>query len=355
MARSKSGGTRSYIRGKIGADVYCVGKDGKGSRQQVVRSLAEQVANPQTNPQMVQRMLMNSVAQLTHALKPIIDHSYAGIPAGQPSISHFRSLALDAYKADSVKAEPEFGYVAWKEKMYPNAYVKISSGKVRRKYAIDVIGKSKYTQFYNCGGFQAAIDNGEGEGQYSSQGGEMTYREIAEQLFDGDLKGVITYVALLQPKEGVAASPTMAYVRLTTNEHIYEDISAYMQDGWTEAQGLVVESNFVVQTLCATGRYAAANAGLVQIGLYRDPQGRAIDDNYYVVAEGVITAKHNGKGGWDYTESYLELSSRDDLSTEYGQFAIDDRSEYGIHPHTESEALATYPLGAARFLNGGDI
>lgn len=46
MAKSKSGGTRSYIRGKIGADVYSVGKDGKGKRQQVVRSLAEQVANP---------------------------------------------------------------------------------------------------------------------------------------------------------------------------------------------------------------------------------------------------------------------------------------------------------------------
>lgn len=355
MARSKSGGTRSYIRGKIGADVYCVGKDGKGSRQQVVRSLAEQVANPQTNPQMVQRMLMNSVAQLTHALKPIIDHSFAGIPAGQPSISHFRSLALDAYKADSVKAEPEFGYVAWKEKLNPNAYVKISSGKVRRKYAIDVIGASKYTQFYHCGGFQAAIANGQGEGQYSGQGGDMTYKQIAEQLFDGDLQGVITYVALLQPKEGVAASPMMAFIRITTNEHINEEISAYLEDDWTEAQGLVVESNCNTEVTCATGRYAAANAGLVQVGLKKDPQGRNIDDYYDLVAEGVITAKHNGKGGWDYTESYLELSSRDDLSTTYGQFEYDDRSSYGIHPHTESEALATYPLGAARFLNGGDI
>lgn len=355
MARSKSGGTRSYIRGKIGADVYCVGKDGKGSRQQVVRSLAEQVANPQTNPQMVQRMLMNSVAQLTHALKPIIDHSYAGIPAGQPSISHFRSLALDAFKEDSVKAEPLFGYVAWKEKMYPNARVKISSGKVRRKYDIDVVGKSKYTLAYNRGGFQAAIANGQGEGQYSGQGGDMTYREIAEQLFDGDLNGVITYVALLQPKEGVAASPMMAFIRLTTNEHIYEDISAYRQDQWTEAQGLVVESNCVTEMVCATGVYASAHAGNVLVNLDKDPQGRNINDYYDLVAEGVITAKHNGKGGWDYTESYLELSSRNNTSSTDGQFDYDDRSSYGIHPHTESEALATYPLGAARFLNGGDI
>lgn len=355
MARSKSGGTRSYIRGKIGADVYCVGKDGKGSRQQVVRSLAEQVANPQTNPQMVQRMLMNSVAQLTHALKPIIDHSYAGIPAGQPSISHFRSLALDAYKADSVKASPEFGYVAWKEKMFPNAYVKISSGKVRRKYDIDVVGKCRYSAAFGYGGLCAAIANGQGEGQHSGQGSDMTYQEIAQQLFDGDLNGVITYVALLQPKSGVAASPMMAFIRLTTNEHIYEDISAYAEDDWKEAQGLVIDSNCTTEVNVATGRYSEANAGLVTIQLKKDSQGRNISENYNVVAEGVITAKHNGKGGWDYTESYLELSSLDDCSTEYGHFADTDRKTYGIYPHTESEALATYPLGAARFLNGGDI
>ena len=42
MAKSKNGGTRSFIRGRIGSDVYSVGKVGKGARQPVVRSLAEQ-------------------------------------------------------------------------------------------------------------------------------------------------------------------------------------------------------------------------------------------------------------------------------------------------------------------------
>lgn len=355
MARSKSGGTRSYIRGKIGADVYCVGKDGKGSRQQVVRSLAEQVANPQTSPQMVQRMLMSCVAQLTRGLKPIIDHSFAGIPAGQPSISHFRSLALDAYKEDSVKAEPLFGYVGWKEKMFPNALVQISSGKVRRKYDIAVAGKSRYTETYNCGGFVAAIANGAGEGAQSTQGGHMTYQEIALQLFDGDLKGTITYVALLQPKANVAASPFVAIMRLMTNDNIYQDIDAWNEDNWTEAQGLTIDCNCKCSVNVVTGKYSNANGGVCIFCLSKDPQGRFISDTYDIVTEGVITAKHNGKGGWDYTESYLEEYSLDQSEASYGHFVYAPDASYGIHPHTLSVALATYPLGEARFLNGGDI
>ena len=30
MARSKSGGTRSFLRGRVGADVYSIGKDDNG-------------------------------------------------------------------------------------------------------------------------------------------------------------------------------------------------------------------------------------------------------------------------------------------------------------------------------------
>ena len=98
MAKSKSGGTRSYIRGRVGADVYSIGKDAKGSKQQVVRSLAESVANPQTQAQMVQRMLMTTASEACKVLKPIIDHSFDGVPAGQPSISKFMEVNLPILK-----------------------------------------------------------------------------------------------------------------------------------------------------------------------------------------------------------------------------------------------------------------
>lgn len=108
MAKSKSGGTRSYIRGRVGADVYSIGKDAQGKKQQVVRSLAESVANPQTQSQMRGRMIMSTVMQAVAALKPIIDHSFDNVTGRQPNISEFISLNYAKVKAD-VLAHPSSG------------------------------------------------------------------------------------------------------------------------------------------------------------------------------------------------------------------------------------------------------
>lgn len=119
MAKSKTGGSRAYIRGRIGSDVYSVGKNGKGQRQQVVRSLAEQVSNPRTQEQMKGRMIMSTVMQAVSALQPIIDHSFDGLPIGQPSISEFIRRNYALVKAD-VAANPAssnaFGLVKYQEK-----------------------------------------------------------------------------------------------------------------------------------------------------------------------------------------------------------------------------------------------
>lgn len=108
MGKSKSGGTRSYIRGRVGADVYSVGRDAKGKKQQVVRSLAETVSNPQTQSQMRGRMIMSTVMQAVSALKPIIDHSFDNVTGRQPNISEFIARNYDLIKAD-VAAHPASG------------------------------------------------------------------------------------------------------------------------------------------------------------------------------------------------------------------------------------------------------
>lgn len=119
MAKSKSGGTRSYIRGRVGADVYSIGKDAQGKKQQVVRSLAESVANPQTQSQMRGRMIMSTVMQAVASLKPIIDHSFDNVTGRQPNISEFIARNYALVKAD-VLAHPSsanaFGLNKYQEK-----------------------------------------------------------------------------------------------------------------------------------------------------------------------------------------------------------------------------------------------
>lgn len=119
MATSKTGGSRAYLRGRVGSDVYSIGKDAKGKKQQVVRSLAESVKNPQTQAQMFGRMIMSTVMQAVSAMRPIIDHSFDNVPAGQPNVSEFikRNYALISADAKTNEsANNTFGLNKYQEK-----------------------------------------------------------------------------------------------------------------------------------------------------------------------------------------------------------------------------------------------
>ena len=119
MAKSKVGGSRAYITGRIGSDVYSLGKDGKGKRQQVVRSLAVEVANPRSQAQMFNRMIMSTVMQAVSSTAKIIDHAFDGLPKGQPSISEFIRLNYNLVKADAVAhpaSDNTFGLNKYQEK-----------------------------------------------------------------------------------------------------------------------------------------------------------------------------------------------------------------------------------------------
>lgn len=132
MAKSKSGGSRSMLRGRLGSDVYSIGKDAAGKRQQVVRSLAEQVANPQTAAQMQGRAIMSTVMQAVSAMAGIVDHSFNGVAAGQPSISKFIKENYALIKADVVgnpSSNNLFGINKYQEKGVKMGAYLISDGK----------------------------------------------------------------------------------------------------------------------------------------------------------------------------------------------------------------------------------
>lgn len=110
MAKSKSGGTRTYIRGRVGSDVYSIGRDAKGKKQQVVRSLAESVSNPQTQAQMKGRMIMSTIAQVLAVLRPIVDHAFDNVSGARANLAEFTSQNYALIKAD-VAAHPATGNV----------------------------------------------------------------------------------------------------------------------------------------------------------------------------------------------------------------------------------------------------
>lgn len=119
------------LRGRVGSDVYSVGKDSQGKRQQVVRSLAEVVSNPQTQAQMKGRAIMSTVMQAVSALAQVIDHSFDNVAVGQPNVSEFIKRNYALIKAD-VDAHPAsdntFGIVKFGEKGAKQGQYVIAAG-----------------------------------------------------------------------------------------------------------------------------------------------------------------------------------------------------------------------------------
>lgn len=164
MAKSKNGGSRAYIRGRIGSDVYSVGKNGSGEKQQVVRSLAEQVANPRSESQMFGRMVMSTVMQAVSGLTPIIDHSFDGYPKGQPSISQFIKNNYANVKADAqahAASGNYFGLNKYQEKGPKDGKWLISDGNILLPSAVSesnqIITIELPANAVTVGGLKAAL------------------------------------------------------------------------------------------------------------------------------------------------------------------------------------------------------
>lgn len=86
---SKGNMLLGHARGKVGSLVFS-----RSNGQQIVRARAEVVKNPQTESQMIQRILLNTIAQAYSKMSAIVDHSFEGIPAGQKSMSYFMKKNL---------------------------------------------------------------------------------------------------------------------------------------------------------------------------------------------------------------------------------------------------------------------
>lgn len=286
MGKSKNGGTRSFLRGRVGSDVYSVGKDSKGQKQQVVRSLAESVANPQTSAQMRGRAIMSTVMQAVSALAQVIDHSFDNVAVGQPNVSEFIRRNYALVKAD-VAANPAsgnaFGIVKYGEK-----------GAKRGAYVISDGNAYLPTAFVN------AAD----KATLTVAGGSLTVAAIKSALGLGDTE----YFTLV----GLTANGSAEIARFRIADALSDD-TVITADNLNEL--FAIESNIVpaVTVVGSTITFAL-------------PNGQA---NSAII----ISKLKNGA----FIHNSAEL-----LAVENPDF-------------TYNVAIATYPVGAARLLNGGDF
>lgn len=292
MAKSKSGGTRSYLRGRIASDVYSIGRDASGKKQQVVRSLAEQVKNPQTVSQMRGRMVMSTVMQAVSGLALLVDHSFDGKPAGQPSLSEFISRNYKLIAAD-VAAHPSagnaFGLVKYQDKGIKGGAYVISNGEAILPAAL------------------SSIHTAEGELQIQKTAEDTTAKDIRD-ILGMQSEDFFTYVAILD-------NGTAEFVRFR--------VSNTLPDDTVIADGNVAQLFDVENPFNADISYAVAGAAIMITVSFGS-----------VTSDGIIFSQKK-EGGFIHSKTTL--------------YNVLDPT------FTADEALPTYPMGTERFLNGGDL
>ena len=296
MGKSKWGGTRGYLQGKIANDVYSIGKDGKGRKQQVVRSLAETVANPQTTAQMRGRMIMSTVMQAMKAMQVIVDHSFDGYPAGQPSLSQFISRNYELVKAD-VAAHPasgnKFGLVKYQEKAL------------------------KYGQWLIADG-RAQWPSGSFDKDYPHQvqfAVPLTNPKVGD-LFDACGLGADDYVTVCGIKNG-----SFVYMRFRLKQNVDKTAALTAEN----VAGLFdTEGNGEAYILLES----SSSKNYVTLAL----------DNGSMVPIYTATCILTKKVGSTFRHSTAQMSV-----------------EGATVAYTADVALPTYPTGTEQFLNGGDI
>lgn len=292
MAKSKSGGTRSYLRGRIASDVYSIGRDASGKKQQVVRSLAESVKNPQTIAQMRGRMIMSTVMQAVSALSQIVDHSFDGVSAGQPSLSEFIRRNYALIKAD-VQAHPatnnNFGLVKYGDKGIKGGHYIVSDGK-----AIE--------SSFAYAGFGTASD-----ATIQTAAEVLNLANLKRDVLNGN-SGYVTFVYIL-------ADGTAAYVRVHFSDTA-DQATAITEENFD--QFITIENPMGLTITKQIG------SGTITLSISKRS-----------LVAGQIFTWNDGKGGFIHSTSVLGGNQGYDFAADV--------------------ALPTYPLGEERFLNGGEL
>lgn len=131
---SKGNMLLGFARGKVGSLVFA-----RANGRQITRARADVIKNPQTRAQIIQRIILNTIAQSYSAMSSICDHSFENVPVGQRSMSYFMKVNMDNLRKKIADGQAaglttdqiySFAPLGSKE-FYPNNLL-ISSGQLPR-------------------------------------------------------------------------------------------------------------------------------------------------------------------------------------------------------------------------------
>jgi len=271
--------------------------------KQVTKEKAEQVKNPRTLAQMRNRMILTTSSAAYAAMKEIVDHSFQGYVYGLQNMSRFQSVNNKLLRANLQAATSRFAYDNYGDaRVLPGAYV-ISEGSLApipsAMFACAITGANSVA-FTIQPGVTAA---------------ELTANAIISAL--GLAVGELATLCFLADC-GTDAGYKFGFIRLTVKAA--GDVQLTSEN--FEEYFLIESNNPVAITSVADGTavFTATIEG--------------------VVAEGglcygcIHSAQQNGT--WKRSDTTFTVADGTTLEP------------------TAEQAIATYPVGGSKILNGGE-
>ncbi|MBO4450861.1 MAG: hypothetical protein J5770_00410 [Bacteroidaceae bacterium] len=285
---AKSDGYFGLRRGSTKSHTFQV-SDGK----QITKDRVGAPKNPRTLRQMNQRLLVATVSSAYRAMKAIADHSFEGKSAGMPSMREFMSLNMAQIQAAKNSNAGFFGFNKWGVKgLMPGSYI-ISNGSL---YPIcpDLAVKN-----ISAAGKQIVIDVAAGN----------TVTDFAEEMGMQNFGDIATICFIFPLADG---SYGFGAARFTYKQG--DDLAGSFE---LAAAGDVVGASFA----------KTAQGLTLTVQTYQDWKNGTAEEDIYLAA---ICSRYVN-GTWKRSKAQFDVS--------------------GATP-TYAEAIATYPVGESRFLNG---
>ena len=278
-------------RGSTKSHTYSV-LDGK----QITKDRVEGGKNPRTPAQMSQRCMLYTIGSAYSTMKSICDHSFEGKSAGLQCMREFMSSNLKQIQICKEYDNGLFGFNKYKEPgLHPGCYI-ISKG------SLPVALVDAEIDSVNVAEKKVAL----------SLAPAVTIADVAEAMGCKNFGDMCT-VAIMYPKAD--GSYGFGAVRFTyvSGASVLESFSVA-----------------IIGDIAAATPSFTANTLKVEIRMVYDLASDASSDNTYLTA--ITSRKVNG--------SWLRS---------FAQFDVEETTP------TFAAAIATYPVGQERFLNGSDV
>lgn len=280
--------------------------------QQVTKDRVTEVKNPRTAAQMLQRMYMQTVVVAYGAMKEITDHSFQGVTYGAQTMNKFISENVKLVRAAGLDGNQEFACIAYgNQAMQPGRFL-VSDGTLGQINDARIV-----------------VDGDRGVGLSIKEGEAITVADIkiALGLADGDYFTIVGLYGFnptfIEVGDGVQPAATrFEYARL------------YVPAG----QDAVAVTSENIEALFSVEKRGNLTLSVGAVGANGAFIGILTNDVSATIGPLCGTTIKSAKVGstWARSRQTLKISN-------------------AVNPITNEAAFGTWPVGAAKVLNGGDV